>query len=157
MYPGADALPDDLAALKAALAHVRLLTQEALAKKEAALVAAAELAVARAKASEDLALIAQQKLRIAKLERQVYGQRLERGTRLVDQLEFELEEVDPTASADELLAEQALAKAVTVAAFVRKRPSARNTFPDHLPRERVVVDPPTACACCGGTRLRKLG
>jgi len=43
-----------------------------------ALEAAAELAVARAKTSEDVALIAQQKLRIAKLERQVYGQRSER-------------------------------------------------------------------------------
>ena len=41
-------------------------------------VGAAELAVARARASEDLALIAHQKLRIAKLERQVYGQRSER-------------------------------------------------------------------------------
>ena len=40
--------------------------------------------------------------------------------------------------------------------FTRKRPE-RNTFPDHLPRERVVIDPPTACECCGGNRLRKLG
>ena len=46
---------------------------------------AAELAVARAKASEDSALIAQQKLRIAKLERQIYGQRSERSSRLVEQ------------------------------------------------------------------------
>jgi hypothetical protein len=43
----------------------------------------------------------------------------------------------------------------TVARFTRKRPE-RNTFPDHLPRERVVVDPPTARAA-GGLRLRKLG
>ena len=33
----------------------------------------------------------------------------------------------------------------------------RQTFPEHLPRERVVIDPPTACECCGGNRLRKLG
>ena len=33
----------------------------------------------------------------------------------------------------------------------------RDTFPDHLPRERVVIDPPATCACCGGNRLRKLG
>ena len=26
-----------------------------------------------------------------------------------------------------------------------------------LPRERLVIAPPTACDCCGGTRLRKLG
>ena len=48
----------------------------ALAEENAALKA--ELAVARAKASEDTALIAQQKLRIAKLERQIYGQKSER-------------------------------------------------------------------------------
>jgi len=40
--------------------------------------------------------------------------------------------------------------------FTRRR-AERDTFPDHLPRERVVIDPPTACACCGGHRLRKLG
>jgi transposase len=42
----------------------------------------AELAVAKAMASEDQALIAHQCLRIAKLERQVYGQRSERSVRL---------------------------------------------------------------------------
>ena len=55
---------------------------------------AAELAVARAKASEDSALIAQQKLRIAKLERQVYGQRSERSARLIDQLALTFEELE---------------------------------------------------------------
>ena len=45
----------------------------ALAEENAALKA--ELAVARAKASEDAALIVRQTLRIAKLERQVYGQK----------------------------------------------------------------------------------
>jgi transposase len=117
---------------------------------------AAELAVARAKASEDMALIAQQKLRIAKLERQVYGQRSERSARLIDQLSLTFEELEAGATEDELAAEKAVAKTTTVAGFTRKRPE-RNTFPDHLPRERVVIDPPTACACCGGLRLRKLG
>lgn len=50
-----DAVPDDIAALKAALA----------AERAKGLEIAAELAVARAKASEDEALIAQQKLQIA--------------------------------------------------------------------------------------------
>jgi Transposase IS66 family/zinc-finger binding domain of transposase IS66 len=49
-----------------------------------------------------------------------------------------------------------VAKTTTVAGFTRKR-AERNTFPDHLPRERVVIAPPTTCECCGGTRLRKLG
>ena len=71
-------------------------------------------------------------------------------------MELELEELEATATEDEIAAEQAAARTTTVAAFTRKRP-ARQPFPAHLPRERVVVPGPTACACCGGTRLRKLG
>src|SRR5271170_6273542 len=134
------------AALKAALAVAQTKGREV----------AAELAVARAKASEDLALIAQQKLRIAKLERQVYGQRSERSERLIDQLALSFEEMEASATEDELAAEKAVAMTTAVAGFTRKRPE-RNTFPEHLPRERVVIDPPTACACCGSNRLRKLG
>src|SRR6195952_687926 len=126
----------------------------ALAEENAALKA--ELAVARAKASEDAALIVQQTLRIAKLERQVYGQKSERSARLIDQLALTFEELEATATEDELAAEQAVAKTTTVVGFTRKR-AERNTFPDHLPRERVVIDPPKACECCGGNRLRKLG
>jgi hypothetical protein len=72
MAPAFDALPDDVAALKAAL----------VAEREKGLKAAAELAVANAKAAEDKALIAAQKLRIAKLERQVYvsGRSARRGS-----------------------------------------------------------------------------
>src|SRR5580698_9912758 len=127
-----EAVPDEVAALKQALA------------------------VARAKASEDAALIAAQKLRIARLERQIYGQRSERSARLIDQLALEFEELEASATEDELAAEQAAARTTTVLAFTR-RGAERDTFPDHLPRERVVIDPPTACACCGGLRLRKLG
>src|SRR6266704_3596369 len=141
-----DAPPDDIAALKEALTTER-------AK---ALDIAAELAVAHAKASEDSALIAQQKLRIAKLERQIYGQRSERSSRLVDQLALTFEELEASATEDELAAEKAVARTTTVRGFTRTRPE-RNTFPDHLPRQRVVIDPPTACECCGGNRLRKLG
>ena len=127
-----EAVPDDVAALKEALA------------------------VARAKASEDAALIAEQKLRIARLEHQIYGQRSERSSRLIDQLALTFEELQASATEDELAAEKAVAKVTSVRGFTRRRPE-RNTFPDHLPRERVVIDPPTACACCGGNRLRKLG
>jgi transposase len=43
-----------------------------------------------------------------------------------------------------------------VVAFTRKRP-ARQPFPEHLPRERVVEPGPAVCLCCGSPRLRKLG
>ena len=155
-----DALPDDVETLKQAVLSARKQAREALA--QIAFVAAeknavaAELAVAMAKASEDLALIAHQKLRIAKLERQIYGPRSERSAQLIDQMELQLEEAEAAATADELAAEQAVA-ATNVAGFTRRRPVERNTFPDHLPRERVVIEAPTACTCCGGARLRKLG
>src|SRR5256885_3353938 len=141
-----DALPDDIAALKEALASER-------AK---ALDIAAELAVAHAKASEDSALIAQQKLRIAKLERQVYGQRSERSSRLIDQLALTFEGRNATAAKAELAAERPSPRTTFVGVLPPRRPE-RNTSPDLLPRQRVVIDPQTACECCGGNRLRKLG
>jgi transposase len=147
------ALPDDIDALRTALTIERAKLRDAVAERDAGV---AELAVARAKASEDLAMIAHQKLRIAKLERQIYGPRSERSDRLIDQLALQFEELEASTTEDELAAESAVAKATTVAGFSRKRPE-RNTFPEHLPRERVLVDPPKACDCCGGTRLRKLG
>ncbi|WP_284945448.1 IS66 family transposase [Acidisoma cladoniae] len=146
-------LPDDIDALKAALTIERVKILELAAERD---VGAAELAVARARASADLAMIAHQKLRIAKLERQLYGPRSERSSQLIDQLALQFEELEASATEDELAAEIAIAKVTTVAGFRRKRPD-RNTFPEHLPRERVVIDPPTACDCCGGKRLRKLG
>src|SRR6516225_8150915 len=153
MTAGVDSNPDDIEALKAALVAAR---GERLAEAARAAHAEAELAVARAKASEDQALIAQQKLRIAKLERQIYGQRSERSSRLIDQLALTFEELEADATEDELAAERAVTKTTTVRGFMRKR-AERQTFPEHLPRERVVIDGPTACECCGSSRLRKLG
>jgi transposase len=147
------ALPDDITALKAALTIERARVREVAAERDAG---AAELAVACAKASEDLALIAHQKLRIPQLERQIYGPRSERSQRLIHQLALQFEELAASATEDELAAEIAVVKTTMVAGFIRRR-GERNTFPDHLPRERVVINPPTACECCGGTRLRKLG
>lgn len=40
--------------------------------------------------------------------------------------------------------------------FTRKRP-VRKPLPDDIERERVVIEAPTTCACCGGSRLAKIG
>jgi transposase len=142
----AEALPDDVESLK-----------KLLLAREAELVAAtAETAALRAKAADDQALIAHLKLHIEKLKRLQFGPRSERSTRLVDQLELQLEDLEASATEDELAAEKEAAKTTQVAAFTRKRPS-RKPFPEHLPRERVVLPGPTACRCCGSTRLSKLG
>lgn len=116
----------------------------------------AELEQARAEASTAAALIAHLRLTIEKMRREVYGQRSERSARLLDQMELELEELEAAASEDELAAERAAATGTTVGAFTRRKPS-RKPFPEHLPRERIVVPGPTACTCCGSTRLARLG
>ena len=138
MSAGPEALPDDIETLQAAL-----------------VVARAEVAIVRAQQSDDQALIAHLKLQIEKLNRDRYGPRSERTARLLDQLELTLEELESSATEDELAAEMAAAKTTKVASFTRKRPS-RKPFPEHLPRERVIVPGPTACSCCGGLRLSRL-
>src|SRR6201988_5526268 len=102
-----EVIPDDIVALKEALA----------VERAKGLAIAAELAVARAKASEDSALIAQQKLQIAKLKHQIYGQRSERSSRLIEQLALTFEELEADATEDELAAEGALAKTMTRRGF----------------------------------------
>lgn len=87
-----NAVPDDIAALKEALA----------VERAKGLEIAAELAVARAKASEDEALIAQQRLQIAKLKHQIYGQRSERSAWLIEQLALTFEELKADATEGEL-------------------------------------------------------
>jgi transposase len=141
-----DPLPEDIDALRAAL----------IAARVHATHVESELAAARARLSDDQALIALLQLQIAKLNRERFGQRSERAARLLDQLELQLEELEASATEDEIAAESTVAKTMHVAAFTRKRP-ARKPFPDHLPRERVVEPGPTLCLCCGSERLRKLG
>src|SRR5437868_14755299 len=130
MKAGVEALPDDVEALKAAL-----------------IVARAEAAAARAQQSDDRALIAHLKLQIEKLNRDRYGQRSERSARLLDQLELTLEDLETSATEDELAAEMAAAKTTKVASFATKRPS-HQPFPVHLPRERVIAPGPVAFRCC---------
>jgi transposase len=137
-----ESLPSDLAA-----AHAMI-----IAERTARLEAEAKLANAGAEA----ALIAYYKLEIEKLRRQLYGTRSERKARLLEQMELQLEELEATATEDELAAERAAAKTQTVQSFQRKRPS-RKPFPDHLPRERVVIAAPQSCPCCGSLKLSKLG
>lgn len=128
--------PGDVAALRAALAA------EQVARREAE---------ARATGAE--AMVAHLKLLIAKLRHERFGASSERGRKLLDQLELELEELETAAGEDDA---SAATPNQTVSGFTRRRP-VRGPLPEHLPRERVVLPAPTACPCCGGTRLAKLG
>ena len=116
----------------------------------------AALAASEARAAAAEAQIAALTLMIEKLRRALYGRRSERSERLLGQLELALDELTASATEDELAAEKAAAASTGVKGFVRRKPS-RKPFPDHLPRERVVVPAPTACECCGSERLSKVG
>jgi transposase len=124
-----DSVPDDVDALKAALAE------------------------ARAKLSGATALIEHLQLVIAKMKREHFGPRSERSQRLLDQMELQLEELAAAAGEDEVKTETA---GVQVQGFIR-RPATRRNFPAHLPRRRIVHPAPTACPCCGSTKLSKIG
>jgi transposase len=126
--------------------------EEALAR-----LAHAEAEAARIKAiNSDLeARNALLELQNAKMKIELFGQRSERSRRLVDQLELGFEEAEISAGEDEALGEVA-ARKTTVRAFERKRAAPR-TFPEHLPRERVIIPSPENCPCCGSDKLCKLG
>ena len=157
MTPPIDSLPDDLESLKRLLAIERAARIDAQAK-----AASAEAAAARAAAhvSSAEALIAHLKLAIEKMRRELYGSRSERGHKLLDQMELELEDLEATAAEDVIAAEKAAAgtgeASALILAHTRRKPT-RKPFPDHLPRERVIVPGPFNCACCGSTKLSKLG
>src|SRR6056297_2776374 len=135
----------EIARLRAALAALE-------ARAEAA---KSDLVQARAVVSTSEAMIKHLRLEIAKLRREQYGHSSERRARLIDQLELQLEELEAAATEDEIGAEK-VAKTTTVAGFDRRRP-ARKPFPEHLPRERVVIEAPSACSCCGSDRIVKMG
>jgi transposase len=136
-----------------------MILAERAARAEAEAVAAsakAEAATAQAELSSHEALIAHLKLQIEKLRRELYGSRSERTARLLEQMELQLEDLEAAATEDELAAEKAAARTETVKSFERRRPS-RKPFPEHLPRERVVIAAPENCPCCGSAKLSKLG
>jgi transposase len=135
MTPALEPVPENVDALRAALAA------EQLARREAE---------ARATGAE--AMVAHLKLLIAKLKHDRFGASSERGRKLLDQMELELEELEATASE---AAAVAAPDNTSVEAFTRRK-SVRAPLPDHLPRERVVIESPSACPCCGG-KLAKLG
>jgi hypothetical protein len=94
-------LPADLAEAHALILHQR-----------------EELAAAEARASGAAAMIAHLKLVIAKLRRDQYGQSAERGRKLLDQLELQLEELEADATERSVIAE----RDTSVQAFTRRRP-----------------------------------
>jgi transposase len=94
MKDAAESLPSDLAAAHAVI----------LAERAARLEAEAIAARAQAVNSNTEALIAHLKLEIEKLRRKLYGSSSERKARLLAQMELQLEDLEATATEDELAA-----------------------------------------------------
>src|SRR6516165_12535212 len=133
-----EARPNDIGTLQTALAAERAARQQA-----------------EARASGAEAMVAYLKLLIAKMKRERFGQSAERGRKLLDQLELQLEELEASAAEDELAASPSAPQPTTMRSPSRRKP-VRAPLPAHLPRERVVVPAPPCCPGCGG-RLVKLG
>jgi len=135
---------DDIEALRAALLHERAaLAAEQLARREA-----------EARASGAEAMVAHLKLLIAKLKHDRFGASSERGRKLLDQLELQLEELEAAAAEDEAALDPDT-EGLPPRRIIRRKP-VRGPLPAHLPRERVVIPGPTQCPCCQG-KLAKLG
>lgn len=144
MVASKDPLPDELESLKWLLA----------ARDHELAAVRAEHAAARAAIGDADTLIAHLRLRIAKLETALHGQRSERGRKLLDQLELQLEDLETVVAEGAARAE--LAAPARTQSSMRRQP-VRKLLPGNLPRERVVVPGPRACTCCGSVRLSKLG
>ena len=129
---------------------------EVEALQSALAAAEARAGAAEAKVKDAQAQIAALTLMIEKLRRALYGRRSERSERLLGQLELELDELTASATEDDLTAETTPGRTTQGKGFERRRAS-RKPFPEHLPRERVVVAAPASCTCCGSHRLSKVG
>jgi transposase len=143
-----DSLPTDLAS-----AHALILAQRQ-ALSEAELRAAA----AENEAQHRALLIEKLKFTIRKLRHDRFGQSSERSA-LLDQLELQLADLEADVTQAETAVQMATTEVsdrIAVQAFAR-RPPARRPLPEHLPRERIVYPALSACPCCGGTTLRKIG
>src|ERR1700688_1829792 len=127
-----ESLPNDVGALKAAL----------VAERGRRIVAETDAAFAKARASDDQALIAHLKLQIEKLNRDRYGSRSERTARLLDQLELTLEELEASATEDELAAEMDAAKTTKVGVV-----HAHAAVPQPVPGSSAPRTPDRAGAC----------
>jgi len=114
---------------------------------------AAELRAAKASIQLTTLEIEKLKAQLAKLRRMQFGQSSERLTRMIDQLELQLEELEMVEAAETSGANAGVSAPVT-----GRRKAKRLPLPAHLPRRDIVhaVSGGDDCAACGG-RMAKLG
>jgi transposase len=137
MTATADALPDDIGALRALI----------LAERAERLAERAE----REQFAERIAILERLNTKleyiVAELRRAHFGRKSERITD--EQLALALDELETAAAEAEAEAEKADPE--RKAAGTRKRRASRDEKFDHLPHEEVVIEPESkTCPCCGG-------
>ena len=143
---------DALRALTLALQASLVATETSLASTTTELSAtAAELRIAKASIQITAYEIAKLKAQIAKLKRMQFGQSSERLTRIIDQLELQLEDLE-ILEATEISASVATGVPEPEARKARRRP-----LPEHLPRRDVVHAAPDADGCACGGKMAPLG
>jgi len=84
---------------------------------------------------------------VSVLRRAQFGRRSEKID--ADQIELALEDIETQHGAEDAAAETA--EPIVKAERASTRRANRGHLPKHLPREEIIIDPPTkACPCCGG-------
>ncbi|MCQ8241267.1 transposase domain-containing protein [Rhizosaccharibacter radicis] len=78
-------------------------------------------------------MVAHLKLLIAKLRHEQFGASSDRGRKLLDQLELQLEELEATAAEDEIALDADRADDPAAPGLIRRKP-VRGPLPSHLPR-----------------------
>jgi hypothetical protein len=147
---------DTVASLKRKLAEKDAL----LAEKEALLIERERvIAVRDAELYAKTLQIEHIKTQLAILRRARFGRSSEKLDREIDQLELVLGELEEgVAESNERAARaQSDAKPGERRKTADRKPFGRKPLPNHLPRERVVHEPPFGCSSCGSTVLRKIG
>ena len=144
MEPALEALPDDIAALRALILLER--TERMRIDAEAVRLQS-EAAQLQQEVARLTALTERLDHIIAQLRRLQFGKRSEALD--PDQLKLGLEDLESAAA--EVEAEEEQADPALKAERTRRRRQGRPSLPDHLPQVEVVIEPAsTACPCCAG-------
>ena len=141
-----DPLPSDPAALRAFAASLQAKMTEMQR----------EIAARDAEIYTKTLHIEKLKAQLAVLRRARFGRSSEKLDQEIEQLELLLGEVEE-GHAESMARRRAVAGAAPSTSHRNSKPSGRKPLPDHLPRERMVFDPPSTCPSCGGTVFSKVG
>lgn len=102
-------------------------------------------------------VIAELRITIAKQRREIFGTSSEHGSRLQDEPELLVEQLEQAIPDDNVSIEAPIILDLPKLIVIERKKPSRKPFPAHYPRERVVIPSLSFCECCGGTHLKKLG